>query len=279
MSARGALLGAAGMLVLALVCAAAFVWSGLYNVAATEQHTAPIYTLLDLTTRQSIARRARAVTPPAGSGQQALERGLALYRLHCVQCHGAPGVAPQPFALGLTPAPANLALKARRADAAELFWTIKYGLKMTGMPAWEFRLNDADIWSLVAFLKKLPSLEPAQYRELAAANADLAQSELLSTDPPDEAPDPRRGRIALQQYACVTCHVIPGIVGATQPVGPPLTGIGSRRYIAGVLPNTRENMIAWLRAPSAVDAQTAMPDLSVSARDAQDIAALLETMR
>ena len=279
MSARAALLGAAGMLVLALVCAAAFVWSGLYNVAATEQHTAPIYALLDLTTRQSIARRARALTPPTVSDEAALERGLPLYRLHCIQCHGAPGVAPEPFALGLTPAPANLALKARRSDAAELFWTIKYGLKMTGMPAWEFRLNDADIWSLVAFLSRLPGLAPAQYRELAAASADLAESKRLSTDPPGETPDIRRGRIALQQYACVTCHVIPGIVGATQPVGPPLAGIASRRYIAGVLPNTRENMIAWLRSPPAVDAQTAMPDLAVSARDAQDIAALLETMR
>jgi mono/diheme cytochrome c family protein len=270
--------GAAATLALAFLAAALFVWSGVYNVAATEQHTAPIYAMLEVVTQQSIARRARAIEQPAllHSGD-ALERGMPLYQMHCVQCHGAPGVAPQPFALGLTPAPANLALKARTADAAQLFWTIKHGLKMTGMPAWEFRLNESDIWMLVAFINRLPTLTPDEYRAIAAASAPLAAG--LSDDPPTARSDPQRGRIALQQYACGTCHEIPGIVGATQPVGPPLAGIGSRPYIAGVLPNTRDNMIAWLRRPSAVDTQTAMPDLAVSARDAADIAALLETLR
>ena len=279
MRLRAALIGAAAVIACALAAVSAFIWTGFYNVAATEQHTAPVYALLDFATQRSITQRARRVVAPALAGEHRLERGLMLYRSLCVQCHGAPGVAPQPFALGLVPAPANLALKARTADAAELFWIIKNGLKMTGMPAWEFRINDDDIWSLVAFLGRLPLLTPVQYRALAEASAALAEAASLSTASPEEQPDPRRGRIALQQYACVTCHVIPGVVGAKHPVGPPLTGIGSRRYIAGVLPNTRENMITWLQSPSAVDAQTAMPDLTVSARDARDIAALLETMR
>jgi mono/diheme cytochrome c family protein len=279
MSVRAVLLGVACAFALAVVSAAAFVWSGFYDVAATEQHTAPVYALIELTTQRSIARRARAIAPPALDDKGVLERGLQLYRTHCIQCHGAPGIAPEPFALGLTPAPANLALKARTADAAELFWIIKYGLKMTGMPAWEFRFNDDDIWLLAGFLKRLPTLAPVQYRALAAATPAVSESARLSTEAPDAQPDPRRGKIALQQYACVTCHVIPGVVGATQTVGPPLAGIGSRRYIAGILPNTRENMVAWLRSPTAVDARTAMPDLAVPLRDAQDIAALLETLR
>jgi mono/diheme cytochrome c family protein len=275
---RLAFAGAAATVALALMAAALFVWSGVYNVAATEQHTAPVYAMLEVATQQSIARRARAIERPALlDTADTLERGLPLYRAHCVQCHGAPGVAPQPFALGLMPAPANLALKARTADAAQLFWTIKYGLKMTGMPAWEFRLNDNDIWTLVAFIGRLPTLTPRQYHTLALASAEPAAS--LSDDPPSARSDPQRGRIAVQQYACGTCHEIPGIVGATQPVGPPLAGIGSRPYIAGILPNTRDNMIAWLQRPSAVDPRTAMPDLALSARDAADIAALLETLR
>ena len=278
MRLRFAATGAAATLALGCIAAALFVWSGIYNVAATEQHTAAIYAMLEAATQQSVARRARTIERPALlHAADALARGLPLYRMHCVQCHGAPGVAPQPFALGLMPAPANLALKARTADAAQLFWTIKYGLKMTGMPAWEFRLNDNDIWMLVAFLNRLPTLTPEEYRVLAAASAELADD--LSNDPPAARPDPQRGKIAVQQYACATCHEIPGIVGATQPVGPPLAGIGSRPYIAGILPNTRDNMIAWLRRPSAIDTQTAMPDLGVSERDAADIAALLQTLR
>ena len=84
-----------------------------------------------------------------------------------------------------------------------------------------------------------------------------------------------RGKNALQQYACITCHVIPGVVGANNAVGPSLAGIGSRKYLAGVLPNTPENLVRWIRNPKAVDEKTAMPALDVSGQDAIDIAAYL----
>jgi mono/diheme cytochrome c family protein len=254
----------------------AVVWSGAYNVSATEQHTAPVYALLTLATRQSIALRARAIEVPALTEAAAYERGLPLYREHCLPCHGAPGVAPAPFALGLTPSPANLALKARNAGPAELYWAIKYGLKMTAMPAWEFRLSDADLWALVAFLMRLPSLAPERYRALADAAGPPAPP--LSADR-DLRADPARGKVAVQQYACATCHQIPGVVGAIKAVGPPLAGIGSRTVLAGHLPNTTVNMIAWLRSPSSIDPRSAMPDLDVSERDAEDIAAYLATLR
>jgi hypothetical protein len=51
--------------------------------------------------------------------------------------------------------------------------------------------------------------------------------------------------VALRQRACGTCHVIPGVTGADALVGPPLDGIGTRRYIAGILPNTPDNMMQW----------------------------------
>lgn len=91
--------------------------------------------------------------------------------------------------------------------------------------------------------------------------------------------DVERGRLAIRQYACQTCHSIPGITGANALVGPPLNGIASRRYLAGVLPNTTDDMIAWLRNPQAVDPLSAMPDLGVTERDARDIAAYLYTLR
>ncbi len=277
---RRAVIGlVATIIAAAAVGSSLFVWSGVYNVAATVQHTAPVYALLTVATQHSIARRARTIAVPTTSPAIAIERGLPLYRVHCEQCHGAPGVAPQPFALGLTPLPANLALKARTGTPAELFWAIKFGLKMTGMPAWEFRLRDADIWALVAFLARLPAMTPEHYRVLANAALAITPQAALSAEAPIEHPDPARGKVALQQYACVTCHQIPGVVGATKPVGPPLQGIASRRYLAGILPNTQENLIAWLRSPSTIDPKTAMPDLYVSERDARDISAFLGALR
>jgi cytochrome c2 len=90
--------------------------------------------------------------------------------------------------------------------------------------------------------------------------------------------DVARGRVALRQYACGTCHVIPGVTGADQLVGPPLNGIASRHYLGGVLPNTPENMIRWIRHPQDVSPLSAMPDLGVTERDARDMLAYLYTL-
>jgi cytochrome c len=69
------------------------------------------------------------------------------------------------------------------------------------------------------------------------------------------------------------------VVGADGLVGPPLTGIASRAFIAGVLPNAPDNMIRWIRDPRAVDSLTAMPNTGVTPADARDIAAYLYTLR
>ena len=92
-------------------------------------------------------------------------------------------------------------------------------------------------------------------------------------------PDAERGKTAIHQYACVTCHAIPGIVGSNAPVGPPLAGIGTRAVIAGVLPNTGDAMIRWLRSPQSIRPQGAMPNLGVTEQDAADIAAYLATLK
>ncbi|HEX8602108.1 MAG TPA: c-type cytochrome, partial [Pseudoduganella sp.] len=88
-------------------------------------------------------------------------------------------------------------------------------------------------------------------------------------------PDLERGRMALAQYACHACHTIPGVTGPETFVGPPLEGLSQRKYVAGILPNSADNLVRWIRAPQAVHPQSAMPDLGVSERDARDMAAYL----
>ena len=91
--------------------------------------------------------------------------------------------------------------------------------------------------------------------------------------------DPHRGRAAISRYGCSACHTIPGVVGATALVGPPLDRIASRSYIAGVLPNSPDNMIRWIQNPPGVDRMTAMPNLGVTDADARDIASYLYTLK
>ena len=91
--------------------------------------------------------------------------------------------------------------------------------------------------------------------------------------------DPAAGARAIRTYGCPACHVIPGIKSAVGSVGPPLTGMASRHFIAGVLPNTPDNMVKWIEDPPKVDSLTAMPKLGVSRETARDIAAYLYTLR
>ena len=264
--------------VLAALGAAVFVWSGLYDVSAVSQHLQPVYSMIERTMHQSVRLRARDIEAPAGLDTDAarVQRGAACFRDKCEQCHGGPGVAPREMALAMQPLPGPLVDAAHKWKARELYWITRHGIKMSGMPAWQHRLPDEDLWSLVAFMRKLPNLSARDYRDLMAVQA---RQPCTGSAPRIEPPDAARGRAALNQNGCNGCHVIPGVTGAQVHVGPPLSGMGRRELIAGTLPNTPAQMARWILAPHAVDPETAMPALAVSERDAHDIAAYLATLK
>ena len=258
----------------ALLAGAITVYAGWYDISATDQHLAPTYRLLDYAMRRSVKFRAHDIEVPDLKDERRIQAGAFLYREHCLQCHGGPSVAPAPFALGMTPVPVPLVHTARAWTPAEMFWVVKEGIKMTGMPAWKYRMTDEETWSVVAFLPAMARMTPEEFRNLSVGPPERLRSEASL-----EEPSAKRGERAINQYACVTCHEIPGIVGSNAPVGPPLKGVASRGILGGVLPNSPENMILWLRFPQKVSPLTAMPDLGVTEQDARDIAAYLESLR
>lgn len=91
--------------------------------------------------------------------------------------------------------------------------------------------------------------------------------------------DPSRGPAALATYGCGACHRIPGVDRAEGRVAPPLDDYGDRAFVAGVLANTPDNLVRWIRYPTQVNPPTAMPDLGVTEQDARDMAAYLYTLR
>jgi cytochrome c len=90
--------------------------------------------------------------------------------------------------------------------------------------------------------------------------------------------DAAHGRELMSQYGCGSCHTIPGVPGAKATVGPPLAGVAGRSFIAGVLPNTPQNMVDWIYDPPGTDPKTAMPNLGMSRQEARDIAAYVYTL-
>ena len=91
--------------------------------------------------------------------------------------------------------------------------------------------------------------------------------------------NPKQGRKLVIKYRCGSCHVIPGVPNANGTVGAPLTAMGRRTMIAGVIPNTPPNMERWVRDPKAIDPKTAMPDLGLTKQQARDVAAYLYTLQ
>jgi mono/diheme cytochrome c family protein len=273
-----AILGAAG--------GALVLYGGLYNAGATRSHFQWVHSLLEIALQRSVRNHARDITPPAAVAAVAesaaspnantaasalVLRGAGLYRDNCVVCHGAPGVAQGDIGKSMQPIPGPLADAARRWQPNELYWITRHGIKMSGMPAWEYHLADQDIWSVVAFLMVLPKLSPVAYNALA----DQAGQQARAARPAHPQPDIERGRLALTQYACNACHQIPGVTGPATLVGPPLHDLAKRQYIAGRLPNNAANLAQWIQDPQRIQPQSAMPAMGVTESDARDIAAYL----
>jgi mono/diheme cytochrome c family protein len=93
--------------------------------------------------------------------------GAQRYATLCAGCHLAPGIAKSEVRTGLYPHPPNLAQEEMQ-ESRRAFWIIKHGIKMSAMPAWEKTLNDAAVWDVVAFVRKMPGMSPEEYRQLAA---------------------------------------------------------------------------------------------------------------
>jgi len=152
--------------IVAIAGVAAFVWSGVYNIGADAHHTKPVLALMQALRERSIEHHAENIVLPNLDDPQLILKGAGQYAAMCTGCHLAPGMAENEMRPGLYPQPPELAR--RRLDPREAFWVIKHGIKMSAMPAWGGSHDDPTIWSMVAFLQKLPGMTPAEYKAIVA---------------------------------------------------------------------------------------------------------------
>ncbi|HEX7192063.1 MAG TPA: cytochrome c [Thermoanaerobaculia bacterium] len=99
-----------------------------------------------------------------------------------------------------------------------------------------------------------------------------------SREKPQFSGDANHGKELVAKYGCASCHVIPNVEPKGM-VGPPLQHVASRQIIGGKLPNSPENMMAWLQNPQLADPNNSMPNLGVTPADARDLTAFLETLK
>jgi mono/diheme cytochrome c family protein len=148
-----------------VVAALGYVYSGAFDVAADRPHGAIAGWLMQATRDRSIAARSKDVNVPNLDAPESIAEGADEYAEMCAGCHLGPGVADNEFRKGLNPAAPELA-KSEGGSPARQFWIVKHGIKMTAMPAWGLTHDDSTIWSIVAFLQKLPTLTPEQYAQM-----------------------------------------------------------------------------------------------------------------
>ena len=142
------------------------------------------------------------------------------------------------------------------------------------------------IAAILVFLEWLEESEARALRAVQRGTALLlvaiAAGPLLSGCGKEEAHataniggNARRGADLVGKYGCGGCHDIPQIAGANGNVGPPLTRVGTRTYLAGFVRNSPDNMMLWIQDPQGILPGNAMPTMGVSEQDARDITAFL----
>ena len=146
--------------------AALYFFGGFYSVAGTQEDPAVVHWALVQVRTASIVRHARDPQPANFDDPANVQKGAQEFAEHgCATCHGAPGVNWAKFSEGIHPDPPDLKDVVNDRTPSQLFWVIKNGINMTGMPSFgAIGAKDEEIWQIVAFLKKLPNVSEADYK-------------------------------------------------------------------------------------------------------------------
>jgi mono/diheme cytochrome c family protein len=157
------------LVVVLLLAGFAYVSSGLYDVSAVGGDGGFLDAIAARVADRSVERRAAGIqAPPLGDPAQ-LKAGFVHYQEMCVTCHGGPGVKASEIGVGLNPEPPNLVQSTRDMSPGEVYWVVKNGIKMTGMPAFGPTHRESDLWAITAFVKQLPTMTAPQYQAMAQA--------------------------------------------------------------------------------------------------------------
>ncbi len=148
--------------------------SGMGPLSAVPPHPDGWAHLLHFASSRAFSHNASSAPPPSEplESNAMIMRGAAEYALVCADCHGAPGFGQNPVALSARPEPPMLVDISKKLSDGELYYVVKNGVRYTGMPAWPVQNRPDEVWAMVAFIKRMPSMDRSTYLRLATGNGD-----------------------------------------------------------------------------------------------------------
>lgn len=207
-------LGVSGLVIGGLV-----VVSGIVPVAASSGHWPITKWFLGFAMSRSVSTQSMAIEAPELEDRRLVLIGAGHYETGCVQCHGSPEFENPRVAARLTPPPPYLPSKIADWKPRELFYIVKHGVKLTGMPAWPANDRDDEVWAMVAFLLKFQDMDADEY------------ARLTGTGVPYEGDGSQQSRLAHEH--CARCHGVDG-TGRGEDAFPSLAG-QSQAYVVEAL--------------------------------------------
>jgi mono/diheme cytochrome c family protein len=161
-------------IIIMIVAAALVAWT--YDVAASVPDTAIEFEVLHFIMRNSVQMRAGTEERETWR-EEDVRKGFKDYDEMCIICHSAPSKERRPISKGMRPQPPNLAETSKQWTNAQLFWIIKNGVKMTGMPAFGPTHSDEQIWNIVGFVRRLPQISPRDFRAMESKFGSAGEHE------------------------------------------------------------------------------------------------------
>jgi mono/diheme cytochrome c family protein len=178
-----------GIAIVIVIAAGVYLFGGFYNVSAAVDDLGILNWALVRVRESSMDRRANATPPIKLDDPATIRKGARGFAEHgCANCHGAPGVNWAKFSEGLNPGPADLK-EVADDEPGHVFWAVKNGIKMTGMPSFgKVGVPDDSIWEIVAFIKKMSSISEADYKVWTAPSPETALPTVTPPPPAVETP-------------------------------------------------------------------------------------------
>ncbi|HLI22186.1 MAG TPA: cytochrome c [Stellaceae bacterium] len=172
--------------ILAAIAAGVYFFGGYYSISAVQPDPGPVAWAIGQVRDASIGRHATDQPPMSLDDPAVIQAGARAFdQRGCVNCHGGPGVDWAKFSEGLRPDPPDLKDVAKDMPAQQIFWVVKNGINMTGMPSFgRVGAEDKELWSIAAFVKKLPTVSDSDYKSWTAAPSSAPTTPAPAAAPP-----------------------------------------------------------------------------------------------